>query len=318
MKFRHLALGRAVFILGLLAVSGLARAQAPGPRDAWRAASPEDRRKAEALFAEGSRLFKQWRFAEAEAKYRMALSHWKHPVIYLYLSRVLEKQGDLTGAYQILQQATGPFSPTDFRAAEALHTRLDSQLGQIEAHCAEPGAEILLDGEPWFTAPGWRRRMISPGQHVVVARKEGYFTVTEAVALVPGKQTQIAIRMNVEEVRIERRWKPWNRWILGGGVATSLIGGLFLWQARNDYKDFTEALSDCPRPSCPPIPAVSTWKETFGTSALLVGGAAAAVVFTSVLLNQPRVHPGEPSSVNIQLVPLASGDATGISARIRF
>ncbi|HWN67154.1 MAG TPA: hypothetical protein VNM90_05915 [Haliangium sp.] len=247
MKRHHIVHGCAFFILGL-APSESASAQPPAPSQARQEVEPATRRKAEALFAQGSILFQQWQFVHAEQKYREALTHWEHPAIYLYLGRALEKQGHLESAYETLQQAlrddSALLSREDEQVAEGLQASLESRLGQIEVHCAEAGAEVLLDGVPWFTAPGPRRKMIRPGQHVIIARKAGYFQVTEVATLLPGKQTRVEVRMGVDEIRVERRWQPWQPWaVVVGGAATSLLGGLFVRQAMDDYAAFERALA---------------------------------------------------------------------------
>ena len=185
--------------LGLLALSGPARAQQtalPAAPDATRPPAAQDASLlAEERFAEGARLFKQWRFDEAEQQFREALSYREDPLIHLYLSRALEKQGRLVEAHEALQPAqrpgVEPLPAEDVQVAEDLRKSLEARLAQIEVSCDVPGAEVSLDGEPWFTAPGRQRRMIGAGQHVLIARKPGYFAVTEPVSLIPGKQTRV-------------------------------------------------------------------------------------------------------------------------------
>jgi tetratricopeptide (TPR) repeat protein len=321
--------GFAFFIL-VLALSEPARGQPPAPSQVRQEVDPAARKKAEALFAQGSKLFQQWQFVHAEQKYREALTHWEHPAIYLYLSRTLEKQGHLESAYETLQQALHRdpelLSREDEQAAEELQTSLESRLAQIEVHCAAAGAEVLLDGVPWFNAPGPQRKMIRPGQHVIIARKAGYFPVTEVATLLPGKQTQVEIRMSADEIRLERRWQPWQPWtVVVGGVATSLVGGLLLRRALDDYAAFEEALADCSSMAvfCEQVsispPDSGARKDAVGTGMLIVGGAAAVIGLAGVLLNQPRSYRSEPSDgVKLDFTPLVSVDGTGISARITF
>lgn len=330
MKRHPIAHGCAAFVLGL-ALSSLARAQSPAPPKAppAQAADPDAQEKADALFSEGSTLFEQWQFVHAEQKYREALAHWEHPVIYLYLSRALEKQGHLEGAYETLEQALHRdpelLSPEDAEVAEELRTGLESRLARIEVHCAEAGAEVLLDGVPWFTAPGRLRKMIRPGQHVVIVRKPSYFPVTEVATLLPGKQTRIEIRLSVDEVRVERRWQPGTPWmVVGGGAATSLLGGLLLRQAMNDYAAFEKALIPCDgQLSCNQVSIQrrdsGAWKDTVGTSLLIVGSATAVIGVAGVLLNQPHSYRSEPmDDVKFDFAPLAFVDGAGFSARISF
>jgi hypothetical protein len=328
MQCHRIVHGCAFLILGLV-LSESARAQPPAPPQARQEVDPDARRKADVLFTKGSELFQQWQFVHAEAKYREALTHWEHPVIYLYLSRTLEKQGHLESAYAVLQQALQRdpdlLSPDDHQVAEELRTSLESRLAQIEVHCDTAGAEILLDGVSWFTAPGPQRKMIRAGQHVIIARKSGYFQVTEVATLLPGKQTRVEIRMSVDEVRLERRWQPWQPWtVVVGGVSTSLLGGLLLRQAMDDYAAMREDLTRfCGYLVCQPVSTrrqdSGAWKDAIGTGMLIAGGAAAVIGLAGVYLNQPQSHRSEPASdVKLDFAPMVSGAGAGVAARIEF
>ena len=328
---------RACTLLGLvvLALSGMAQAQEdralPHTRDARQPDVTEQTwHAAAALFAEGTRLFEQWRFADAEAKYREALTHMEHRLIRLYLSRALEKQGRLLEAHEALQQAMRSgiesLPPEDVLVVEELQKSLESRLAQIEAHCDVPGAEISLDGEPWFTAPGRQRRMMSAGQHVLIARKPGYFPVTEPVSLIPGKQTRVVLRMTADVVHVERRWQPWQpRAVAGIGIGMSLAGGVFLLRARADYAAIQSELDACtPGLPCEKIPRRrldgDVWHERIGTGALFTGCTILAAGLAGMFLNLPRTRRSEPAGglESLDIAPMVSGDTAGISAQIRF
>jgi hypothetical protein len=286
-------------------------------------------RRTEALFAEGAELFKQWRFDEAEQKFREALAYREHPVIFLYLSRTLDKQHRLVESHTTLMQALrrdrALLSPEDVQVADDLQTSLESRLAQIEVSCDVPGAEVSLDGEPWFTAPGRPRRILGAGQHVLIARKPGYFPVTEAVSLIPGKRTRLVLRMTADIVHVERRWQPWQpRTVAGAGVAMSLAGSLLLWQASSDYAAIRHELEKCGESSCSPISIHrndrAAWKERIGTGALIVGGTALAAGVAGMLLNLPRFRHSEPGRglEALDIAPMLTGAIASISVRIGF
>jgi hypothetical protein len=336
---------RACTLLGLalLALAGTARAQQPAlpaapdatqspaaPDATQPSAAARAPRLAEARFAEGATLFTQWRFDEAEQRFREALTHWDHPLIHLYLSRALEKQGRLVEAHEALQPAlrpgVEPLSPEDVQEAEKLRRSLESRLAQLEVRCDEPGAEVFLDGEPWFTAPGRVRRMVGVGQHVLIARKPGYFTLTEPISLIPGKRTPAVLRMTADVVHVERRWQPWQpRTVAGAGLAMSLAGGLLLWLASDDYAAIERELGTCkPDTRCEKISQQqlnrAVWKERIGTGALIAGGTALAAGVAGMLLNLPRSWRSEPALglENLDIAPMLSGDTAGISALLQF
>jgi len=331
-------LARACMLLGLglftvLALFSPAWAQEPAlpvsPEPPQQGAPQQPSSLAAERFAEGTALFKQWHFDKAEEKFREALAYWEHPIIHLYLSRALEKQGRLVEAHASLQQAlrsgAEALPPEDAQVAEELQKSLESRLAQIGVSCDVPGAEVSLDGEPLFTAPGRQRRMMSAGQHVLIARKPGYFPVTEPVSLIPGKQTHIVLHMTADVIHVERRWQAWQPWAVAGtGLAMSLAGGWFRWQAASDYASFKDALDSCMQiTSCQMISTrrldSGEWKELVGTGTLIAGGTALAAGLAGVLLNLPRTRRSEPAGgVDYELAPMVSGDTAGISAQIRF
>lgn len=326
-----------IFIgLGLftvLALSGPARAQVPAlpasPEPLRQGAPQQASSLAAERFAEGTALFKQWHFDKAEEKLREALGHWEHPLIHLYLSRALEKQGRLVEAHASLQQVLRPgaeaLPPEDAKVAEELQKSLESRLAQIEISCDVPGAEVSLDGESLFTAPGRQRRIMSAGQHVLIARKSGYFPVAEPVSLIPGKRSRIVLRMAADVIHVERRWQPWQPWAIAGtGIAMSLAGGWLRWQAASDYTSFKDALESCMQTiSCQMVSTrrldSGEWKELVGTGTLITGGTILAVGLASVILNLPRTRRSEPTSgIDYEFSPMVSGDIAGISGRLRF
>jgi hypothetical protein len=330
----HPARACTVLVVVLVGLTGPARAQpvAPAPpAGAQQAAAQQSWSLAAALFAQGTKLFRQWRFDEAEQKFREALTHQEHPMIGLYLSRALEKQGRLVEAHEVLQQAlrpgTEPLPPEDVQVAEALQKSLESRLAQIEVHCAVPGAEVSLDGELWFTAPGRQRRMMNAGQHVIIARKPGYFPLAEPVSLIPGKRTRVVLRMTADVARIERRWQPWQPWVVAGtGFAVALAGQWFRQQAASDYRAVQDNVLETCRQniSCQMVPtrrlASGEWKERVGTSTLVVGGSVLAAGLAGVLLNLPRTSRSEPAAGvrSLEIAPMVSGDTGGVSALLRF
>jgi tetratricopeptide (TPR) repeat protein len=324
----------ALGLVTVLAFFGPARAQAPAlpasPALPQQSAPLQPSSLAAELFAEGTALYKQWHFDKAEEKFREALAHWEHPIIHLYLSRALEKQGRLVEAHASLQQALRPgaeaLPPEDVQVAEELQKSLESRLAQIDVSCDVPGAEVSLDGEDWFTAPGRQRRMTSAGQHVLIARKPGYFPVAEPVSLIPGKQTRVMLRMTADVVHVERRWQPWQPWAMAGtGIVMSLTGRWFRQQAASDYASFEKALDSCRQTiSCQMVPTQrldsGEWKEIVGTSSLVVGGTVVAAGLAGVLFNLPSTWRSEPASgvEKLDIAPMIAGDAAGISAQIRF
>ncbi|WP_428263683.1 tetratricopeptide repeat protein [Haliangium sp.] len=310
------------------------RAPEPEPSasaaDAPMRAPDSSARRAEALYAEGAALFKQWRFDEAEAKFREALTLREHPVILLYLSRTLDKQFRLVEAHAVLMQALrggrASMSPEDAQVAEDLQTSLESRLGQLEVNCDLPGTEVSLDGEPWFTAPDQQRRMVTTGQHVLLARAPGYFPITQSVSLIPGKQSRVVLRPTEDTVHAEQRWPSWQPWaVVGAGSVVSITGGLLWLEATRNHAEYENEVEECSQVlHCEGVQTrlrvTGERYDTVGTAALLIGGATFVAGLVGALLNQPHTWRSEPTGreTEFEIVPIVSGNTAVLSARLSF
>jgi hypothetical protein len=232
----------------LLALSRLAVADDGAAPEPWSAGvSPEDRQAANASFEAAVTLHKQWLLTDAVTRYEQALEHWDHPQIRFHLARAQEKMGDIVAAHESLFQALrwgmDPFTPEEAVMAREMLQRLEASLARLEADCDEPGAQVFLDGKPWFACPGRGRAMLRPGEHAIIARKPGYFTLTRSVSLMPAKRATAEIRLSPETM-IRRRWERWGPWktwaVVGTSAALALAGGTLEWMAVRDIEAHDE------------------------------------------------------------------------------
>lgn len=151
----------------LLAVLGHATVAAAEPP--WEAGiSASTRARAQALFEEGNQLFARQAHAPALAKYQAAVALWDHPLIRLNkaitelrLDRVLDAADDLDAA---LRFGAAPFDDAEYHNALAQRDAVARSVGRVEASCREPGAQLLLDGEPCSPARAAKRDACSPAR----------------------------------------------------------------------------------------------------------------------------------------------------------
>jgi hypothetical protein len=298
--------------------------------------SPADQDTAKALFAEAVTLQRQWLLADAAARYEQALARWEHPKIRFYLSRTQEKMGDPVAAYENLRLALrwglDAFPPEDAEVAREMQRRLELELSRIEVRCDEPGAEVFVDGKPWFVGPGSQDAVVRPGEHAVIARKAGHFTVTRSISLVPGKHATVELGLSPETI-VRSRWERWRPWhtlaVVGTGAALALAGGVLEWQAARDYAEydrrFDEVCSD--NPQCAPHVAPgmadrlrrARWENRGAIAAFGAAGATLAAGALLGWLDLPGPHRNEATgSVDVEFMPLVTGDATGVSLGGRF
>lgn len=284
---------------------------------------------AEALFLQGAALQEEWRLEESIAKYREALAHWQHPQIYVNLSRALEKHGDLLESHRHVELAlsmdAGQLDDEQRAIALALEADLEARLARIEVRCDEPGAEVFVDGKRWFVGPGKRASMVVVGEHAIIAKKPGYVTVTESQPLLAGQTAIVIVRMVRDHgLVVERRWPavvPWSAFAAGSAV--TFVGAALLGRADSRYNDAASELTSRCALSCQPGAGAAvtsaTHEQRWGVVALVIGGTAGLAGLTMIVLNQPRSHrDGERSGADFQIVPMASPQATGISAVGRF
>ncbi|MGK4005290.1 hypothetical protein WMF31_21860 [Sorangium sp. So ce1036] len=291
--------------------------------------SEEQKQRAQALFTEARALHRSMMLAEARAKYEEALAAWEHPELRLYLGRVLKSIGLPLLAYENLRLSLrwGPGSLDPEREQEAraaLRALVTQDLAAIEIRCDEPGAAVLIDGKPWFLGPGTARRMVTPGEHVVMARKDGYFTVVEPLLVLAGKEASGQLALSVDTLIVHRRWPEWLPWAtLGAGAALGLAGGGLMWHARAEHSTTYDQLKrDCD-PSCAPKPsdehAPSVTKNDVALGALIAGGATALAGTVLLFLNMPQSYRTEDrGDLKLEIRPAASLDTASLSARIVF
>ncbi|WP_437320960.1 hypothetical protein [Sorangium sp. So ce385] len=309
--------------------AGPARAEEapPGP---WHEGVSEARKqRAQALFEEARELHRRAMLAEARAKYEEALAAWEQPELRLYLGRLLKLMGLPLLAHDNLRLALrwGPGSldaEKEQEARAAMRALVERELAAVEIRCDEPGAVVLMDGQPWFVGPGAERRMVMPGEHVITAKKTGYFTVVKPVLVVAGKEASGQIALSADTVVSRPRWATWLPWAtLGAGAALGVAGGALMRYAAAEQGATDDRLQARCVPSCKPF-ASDAYGGTdlangLGIGALVVGGATVITGTVLLFVNGPEAYRApERGGVTIELRPAASPDAAALSARLVF
>ncbi|HMF42686.1 MAG TPA: hypothetical protein VKQ32_18575 [Polyangia bacterium] len=338
--------GLALTLAVSLAATSVARAEpatiAPAPDRAgeadrpdrtdrpWAAGIPEEAQKqALGLFEEGNKLFENSEHAAALAKYREALKVWDHPAIrYNAAVALINLDQPLTANANLelaLRFGEAPFNPETYQQALTYRKLLRGQLAQLKVSCAESGADVALDGETLFVAPGESERWLLPGSHQLVARKTGYLTETRSLSLLPGKpsvETLALQEIGSLPTRTVRRWPTWRPWaVVGGGALLALAGVPLLLDVKSNLDAYDAGVqSSCPS-GCPPgmiqraaldAHDRARTENVIAVSLFAVGGAVIASGVALVILNQPRVVPADerpPATV----APLVGRGTLGLS-----
>jgi tetratricopeptide (TPR) repeat protein len=273
----------------------------------WEAGVAADTRKrAQAIFEEGNRLFSQQAYQPALEQYRAAIALWDHPVIRLNmvatelrLDRVLEAAVALDAA---LRFGEAPFDDDEREKAARYGKQIAALTGHVEVSCEERDAQVQLDGKPWFTCPATQKQLVVKGEHTVIGEKRDYLTVSRRIDVEAGDTAEVALRFIPLEEAVRRespvaRWIPWT--VAGGGAAVALVG-LGVWisgrsQMDQFENDYAKACPDGCRADLSDVASLRADKEsaerkgTISTVMFISGGAiVTAGVIWAVVFNRPR------------------------------
>ena len=291
----------AVLVLALVTAMP-ARADDDPP---WAQGVPEaTQAKANELFAEGNALFAQLAHAAALDKYRAAIALWDHPMIrfnmavtLVRLDRMLEAADELDKA---LRFGATPFTSELYQQALDYQNLIRRQLGNIEIRCDLPGTQILLDGKPWFVAPGSQKLRVAGGEHIVVAERKEYLTITRRLVVAGGSTASEKLNLVPLESAViveypQPRWLPWTVTAVGAAAG---FGGLGLWlHAKKRLDDFDRDYTQKCSTGCPMDPETynslvarqdsALLEGKVGVSMMVAGGAVAVGGVIWAIMNRP-------------------------------
>jgi hypothetical protein len=319
----------------VLVVTWALTAAANEPERAWAVGVPPDRQaQALRIFEEGNALFEESHHAEALAKYRAAVELWNHPAIRYNMAVCLIHLDQPLQAFENLGQAlrygAAPLEPQTYAQALTYKKLLEGQLARLKVVCDQRGAQVSLDGEKLFDAPGEATRLLVPGAHQLVATLPGHLTESRALTLLPGKETVETLQLTaLKSLATKRRWPVWKPWVvLAAGVAAALAGVPLLLQAKSDYASYDSAVAATPacQTSCFPsdlpgpvqdLKSRAAAENGAGIGAFALGGAVAASAIVLLIMNQPRLVE-RPGATRLSLAPMVGPGAAGLGVAASF
>jgi hypothetical protein len=297
----------------------------------YRQANADVRTRARDLFTQALDKHQQLFRGDAAELYDQALALWDNPDIRWNLALVLEDLGKYLRAYQQLDGALRwgeALGAERLRGVRERMQKLEAErLARIEAACDEPGAEIRLDGDPWFRGAGRKTMLVEPGEHYLAARKPGFFPVIRSVSVNAGQVARVAFPMDADHALETRRWSAWKPWVAvtAGAVVTAVGAGLERQAImRRDaaaklLPDTCGSARGCTPTMSPTDYDRAVRNHRIAIGAFAVGGATLAVGLTMAWMNQVHVHRTEARAPGpIEVVPILSTDQVGVSAGLRF
>jgi len=322
------AAGLAGLALGLAPLAAQAEGRRAGSEPWYRQTSDDARQRAQALFEQAVDKHQQLLRGDAQALYEQALALWDNPDIRWNLALVLEDLGQYLRAHEQLERALRWEAALGAERLREIQERMGAlerrRLARLEAFSDELGAEITLDGQPWFRGAGRRSALVLSGQHYISARKPGYFPVTRSVSVRTGEQARVALAMDPDHLIETRRWSAWKPWVVvAAGVAVAAVGAELERRALAHQDVAAAELVGCDSPSCKPtFTPIYNRAETenrLAVGAFAAGGTAVAVGVVLAWLNQTRAHRTEARAPsNIELTPILSPRSAALSALVRF
>jgi hypothetical protein len=332
-RFRHLGAVAAAGLLVLTLLSPATHAEVARTGDElwYHQAAVEVQQRARALFTQAVDKHRQLLRGDARDLYDQALALWDNPDIQWNLALVLEDLGQYLRAYQQLDgalrwgEALGAERLRDVRdRMQALETR---HLARMEASSDEPGADITLDGQPWFHGAGHQATLVEPGQHYIAAHKAGFFPVTRSVSLTAGQTARVALPMDADRLFETRRWSAWKPWVVASaGVVVAAVGAGLERQsivhrdaAARSLPGPCDSSRGCTPTTSPAGYARAVTDRRIAIGASVAGGTTLVVGLTMAWINQLQVHHTEARAPGpVEVTPILSTDQAGVSARLRF
>ena len=326
-----------VIVACLLLCAGGARAQEDAERPWANGVAPEQQEQALTVFREGNELFAALKYAPAFNHYRQALDLWDHPAIHYNAAVALINLDKPLSAYKHLERALAygeaPLGHDNHTQALLYKKLLAAQLAELHVVCKEPGAQVMLDGELLFTAPGESTSQLSPGAHQLVARKPGLLTESRALQLPAGQFTHEQIELfpiKAAPMRSVRRWSAVMPWIvLGSGALIAAAGVPFALAANSSIDAFDRDVNRLCPSGCRPLDlpesahdARSRARTESGVSLGLFigGGVIAATGMVLMMMNQSQLVPLENKKPQaaLQIRALVGPGAAGLHAELRM
>lgn len=334
-------------------VSSVALAAPPKQQDErpWAKGVPKAKQDAAiALFGEGTELFKNSFFVRAVEKYREALKQWDHPAIHFNLAKALMNLDQPVEAYNHFEWSMKfggpPLDANQIKQVTDFKKQLyEKELAEAVITCQEPDAQVSLNGEPIFKAPGKWVGVVKPGNVTIIAAKEGFQTATSKPNLKIGQKNDVTLTLlpldqSVTYVRPFSQAIPWT--VTGVGIALAGGGALLGMQASSGYQEYDDAIEACnaegtediigydgavlgQRSKCVPTAAIKDKKssaelmETLALVGYIAGGTAIATGIVLFIVNRERpVTTYEESVEPVSILPYIGPDGAGVSATIGF
>jgi hypothetical protein len=319
----------------------LATAQQEDARPWAKGVTPEEQRKALALFNEANGMLRDALFPKAAEKYREALTHWDHPAIHYNLALALVNLDQPVEMDAALEKAliygAAPLGEDKFDRAKDFKLLVEKQLVKVEYTLNEPDSILIIDGKEVQKGPGTYSALVRAGEHSIAARAPGYSPTQLNLKLGGGETSRLELKLftDAELTREKRKmpsWVPWS--VVGAGVVFGGVGALMHTSAKNGFADYDQAISDCaavdptggcadPSPATFALKSSAESKQTLAATFYVVAGLTVGAGVALVVINRPKTYRIDPlekldAGGGVSITPVFGPDNFGVAAAGRF
>lgn len=303
---------------------------------------------AETSFRRGNELYKQQRWAEAEAAYEEAFRRTRAHDIAANLGYAELNQGKHREAAEHLSFAVRSWAPTGNadkkRFAEERLALAKKEIATLTIKVSAGGAEVLVDGARVGVSPLDAEVFVEAGAHAVEARRAGYRAARESVQVWKGEEREVALAPAAMPASALREAGAGAAGVkgmpeddsptlwpiaVGGAVAAAALGaGAGLTIAANGKsdevagrEDLGEGDSACwgeatPSSECDELQSAVDARDALSNAALGMFIAGSAVAFGTAsyafwALSRPRDQRG----AVVRVAPVAGARGGGIVVR---
>lgn len=186
-----MARGRAcVFALVALAAASTARAQ------------PREQAEARERFFAGAELYQEGRYEAALAEFEESRRLRPAPVVTFNIAqtlRELERYHEAVLAFRRYLQEATDLSERQRREVELTIEGLERRIATVTLRVEPAGAEIVVDGRRYGTAPLAGPIMLGAGRRILEIRADGHLPLREELHVVGRRDRELTVRLAVRE-----------------------------------------------------------------------------------------------------------------------
>ncbi|HUS27063.1 MAG TPA: tetratricopeptide repeat protein [Kofleriaceae bacterium] len=216
------------------------------------------------IYRKGNDEFVQSRYSQALVLYREAVVHWDHPAIRYNMAVCLIEMNEPLEAFEMLERALkfgeAPLGAEKLEKGKAYRKELLGQLAQLDITCTTERSGVTLDGQPLLACPGKVQRVVAPGRHVIVGRREGFIPYTQDFTAVAGATTTYDVTLSPLAAEPSKQPPPLDvvaesqprsrlgLYVIAGGAALGVVALTYdllaVQPARKDLTQSAQAFDD--------------------------------------------------------------------------